>query len=117
MKKCLRFIPAIIWMIVIYYFSSRSTSNVSISYKYHFLFFKSLHLIEYAVLAFLLFFAFLNYKYTIFTAYLYAIFDEIHQHFIPGRNGKFSDTLFDLLGIIIGIYIYKYTEKKLKNRL
>lgn len=110
-NKIIRFIPSIIWMIVIFYFSSRSTTGVPIAHNFQFIFFKSLHLIEYSILGFLLLFAFLNFKYTLIIGYLYAISDEIHQHFIIGRGSKFTDTLFDLVGIILGIFLFKLIYK------
>ncbi|MFR5683188.1 MAG: VanZ family protein [Clostridia bacterium] len=35
----------------------------------------------------------------------YAVSDEIHQYFIPGRSAEFRDVLIDTGGIIIGIII------------
>jgi len=117
MKKYIRYIPSILWMLVIFYFSSKNTSSVPIARDLQFYFFKSLHLIEYSILGFLLFFAFINFNISLITGYLYAISDEIHQLFVPGRSGKFTDTLFDLAGILIGLYIFKYIQKKFKNHL
>ncbi len=37
---------------------------------------------------------------------LYACTDEIHQIFIPGRAGRFSDILIDAAGALIGIAVY-----------
>lgn len=37
---------------------------------------------------------------------LYAISDEIHQIFIPGRSGEVRDVLIDSLGAMVGILIY-----------
>lgn len=37
--------------------------------------------------------------------FFYAIFDEIHQMFIPGRTGRALDVLIDSCGIISGIGI------------
>jgi VanZ family protein len=34
---------------------------------------------------------------------LYAISDEIHQMFIPGRSGQVSDVLIDSTGGLVGI--------------
>ena len=39
-------------------------------------------------------------------AFLYAISDEWHQSFVPGRDSSFKDILLDSLGIIIGSVIY-----------
>ncbi len=36
---------------------------------------------------------------------LYGIFDEVHQHFIPGRFCEFSDFAADLLGGICGVLL------------
>ena len=37
---------------------------------------------------------------------LVAILDELHQHFIPGRNGVWYDVLIDVAGCILGIFIF-----------
>lgn len=36
---------------------------------------------------------------------LYAISDEIHQRFVPGRSGQITDVLIDLSGSLVGILI------------
>lgn len=115
MKKIIRFIPAIIWMCVIFYFSSRQTTGIGgDSYWYRFLILKTFHLIEYAVLFFLIDFA-INKKITsILISYLYAVSDEIHQSFTPGRMPKFTDTLIDLLGILIGFLVVKFIWTRIK---
>ena len=38
-------------------------------------------------------------------SYIYACLDEIHQMFVDGRAGMFSDTLIDLGGIIAGVLL------------
>lgn len=121
-KKIIKFLPSFIWMAVIFYFSSRSTIGIGTNQTDRFLILKSFHLIEYAFLVFLLSIAILKKKWVIIIAYLYAISDEFHQSFIPGRSGRFRDTLIDLAGIFIGIFIFqKVTSfisfKKLKNNL
>ena len=43
------------------------------------------------------------------TSILYAISDEVHQYFVPGRFATLTDLIFDTLGIITGlicIHIY-----------
>lgn len=109
MKKFLRFLPALIWMSVIFYFSSRQTTGIGgDSYWFRFLILKSFHLIEYAILFILLNYALNNYFYSVIIAYLYGCSDEIHQLFTPGRTSKFTDTLIDLLGILIGLICFKF---------
>ncbi len=52
---------------------------------------------------------------------IYAISDEIHQYFIPGRSAEISDVILDSLGALVGILLcitvpllYK-KKKKIKN--
>ncbi len=111
MKKIIKFTLPLIWMIVIFYFSSRSTTGIGTNTINRFLILKSFHLIEYAFLSILLFLAFKKLKISIIIAYIYAISDEFHQTFIPGRTGRFRDTLIDLIGIFIGIFIFSQLKK------
>lgn len=37
---------------------------------------------------------------------LYAITDEIHQIFIPGRACQFSDFTVDMAGVVTGVFIF-----------
>lgn len=80
-------------------------------------------MIEYAILYFLLFRAFhsinnqqltINNKFLLplFLSILYAISDEIHQTFVPTREGKMRDILIDITGIVfMYIYIKSYIKK------
>lgn len=36
---------------------------------------------------------------------LYAAFDELHQHFVPGRSGQLDDVLLDACGSFCGILV------------
>lgn len=49
-------------------------------------------------------------------AILYAISDEIHQLFIPGREGKILDVFIDGTGSTIGIYLYYIFYKIRRNK-
>lgn len=40
------------------------------------------------------------------SAALYGISDEIHQSFVPYRDGSFADVVADVIGAICGVYIY-----------
>lgn len=51
----------------------------------------------------------------------YAIRDEIHQLFVFGRSGQFSDVILDCSGAIFGIFIiwfvfFCYKKIKISNR-
>ena len=38
---------------------------------------------------------------------LFAVSDEIHQSFVPGRTTSFMDIGLDLLGILFGLWAFK----------
>ena len=38
---------------------------------------------------------------------IYAITDEIHQLFVPGRSGQIKDVFIDSLGVITGVLVMK----------
>lgn len=117
MPKILKYwLPPLVWMSIIFYFSSFPKVSVTGNTFYAFVIFKALHIIEYAVLYVLLFRAFysisekkLALKYQFLLAFLvgvlYAISDEVHQTFIPTREGKLRDALIDTGGIVL-MYIY-----------
>lgn len=73
---------------------------------------KMAHVIEYALLYFLLFRT-LNafapprrsFIYAALIAILYAISDEYHQTFVPLREGRARDVVIDSLGIFL-MYLY-----------
>lgn len=111
MRKILRFVPSLLWMAIIFYFSSQSTSGIDTGQVSRFLFFKSLHVIEYAILYLLLFAGLYTHSLSFSIGYLYALSDEFHQRFIPGREGKLSDTLIDTLGLLLGFTIFTLIVK------
>lgn len=53
---------------------------------------------------------------TLFICILYAISDEVHQTFIPGRSGEFSDVLIDTAGASVGIGMYLLCRKVINLR-
>jgi VanZ family protein len=85
-----------------------------------FIFKKSAHITEYFILTWLLYRAFkgsfnLSFLYLFLwpfiLSFLYAVSDEIHQLFVPGRSGNPVDVVIDTLGII-GFFIFlKYKDK------
>lgn len=53
-----------------------------------------------------------TYLLSILLCIIYAISDEIHQLFIPGRACQIKDILIDSVGSITGIYLYKLLIKR-----
>ena len=112
MSKFLKlWVPVIAWVAVIFYFSS--VPHLRTPFKYDYILRKVLHASEYFILTALLYRAFkgsfrLNERrifiYSALFSFLYAVSDEIHQYFIPGRYCSVGDVLIDSIGII-GFYI------------
>jgi VanZ family protein len=116
---------ALVWMIVIFAFSSQANSgaytetylqdaNVPVR--------KFAHMFEYAVLAVLYQTALAgslapseidlgddkkhnlkHYFFALFLAILYALSDEWHQAFVPGRSASLFDSAVDAFGAAIGL--------------
>ncbi|WZL73693.1 VanZ family protein [Clostridiaceae bacterium 35-E11] len=48
---------------------------------------------------------------------LYAVSDEVHQFFVPGRGPGVKDVLIDSAGAIAGIGMYKILSKVYRRRI
>ncbi len=49
--------------------------------------------------------------YSIIICFLYAMSDEIHQYFVPGRACRVYDMLIDTAGATFGYYVYRIISK------
>ena len=116
MKKIRLYLPAIFWMVLIFFLSSRPGTSVADNQILNFIFFKSLHLIEYSVLFFLVYWAnkkTFNFSFweavllSFILTIIYAISDEIHQIFVPTREGKLRDVLIDTFGTFLGSLVVR----------
>ncbi len=76
---------------------------------------KCAHLTEYAILAALLYRAFVQIlpqasralPLSFFIAAIYAALDEFHQSFVPTRTGTPWDVLIDCAGVLAGLLLYR----------
>jgi VanZ family protein len=66
---------------------------------------KIAHAAEFAVLGFLLLRATCDARLALAGGILYAISDEIHQQFVPGRQGSPLDVAIDAVGVAVGVYL------------
>ena len=139
MKKIKYIIPSIFLMILIFMFSHQTGSESSglssqivlwIQTYLHipiseFIVRKAAHMSEYALLTLTLIYGF--YKnhypiqkimiYSLIGTFLYACSDEMHQLFIGGRAGQFTDVLIDTCGGCLTIIFYDVlTKLKYKQR-
>jgi VanZ family protein len=88
---------------------------------------KNAHMFMYMILAFLVSSSFFIYNkkgknvviYILFICLFYAVTDEFHQFFVPGRTSLVSDVLIDFGGTVIGLivfYISYYSIYSIKKR-
>ena len=113
-SKLTSWIPPVLWMGLIFLGSSLPGAAVSADLWVNFLAYKAAHLFEYAVLAVLL--ARRNARGSISGSWalsalglsiLYAMTDEFHQTFVPGRTGVWTDVVIDGLGAVAGLWLFR----------
>jgi len=67
---------------------------------------KLAHLSEYAVLGALLQRALSRPGFAILIGGIYAVSDEVHQHFVRGRHAAWYDVVIDTIGVTIGVVVW-----------
>lgn len=85
---------------------------------------KAAHIIAYFILGILIYSIIKTYQLTtkrtivlsIVLALFYAVFDEIHQLFVPGRSGEIRDVFIDTAAASIGVGAYYLRNKIHYNR-
>lgn len=121
-----RYSPVVLWCAAIFVISSIPSIPGPKDTVLNFILKKSAHITEYAILYFLTFRAVnqtktihrdheiirqlpekTNYLIPLIFIIFYAITDEIHQYFVPGRHARWYDICFDTLGGIISLYLIR----------
>lgn len=85
---------------------------------------KMAHFIEYAVLASAIEFHYLIRKrkgaqlilLSISLTVLYAVSDELHQLFVPGRSGELKDVMIDFAGAVTGTLLFYFLIRLYRYR-
>lgn len=86
---------------------------------------KNAHCILYTIggVVISVFFSALNFNkrklivWTSLTGFLYAVSDEIHQRYVPGRTSSVVDVAIDTTGVIIGLIIFMIILKLTTKRI
>ncbi len=138
MKRIINIIILILWMCLIFFFSSQNadestkTSGIfdniinivfkddSVKPTVKYVVRKIAHFTEYCILAILVLnvikdYTNITYKTLILSfilCALYAASDEWHQTFVDGRAGQLFDVFIDSCGIMTGLMIYKCIRKR-----
>ena len=105
-------LPVLLWMGVIFVLSSQPKLPFVLNKTVDSITKKAGHVTEYGILAFLLWRALsqergspapLSFRGAFGLSLLYAISDEFHQTFVPGRTGRLTDVGFDALGALLAL--------------
>ena len=113
-------LPPLLWAVVIFLFSSHPTKGVSEIHWQDFIVKKSAHIIEYGILALLIYRGLINSKVSklhagiaaILTSFIYGATDEFHQMFTPGREPTVRDIIIhNIMKSIIIYLIWKLLPK------
>ena len=109
-----RWLPLIIYCLIIFIQSSQPSYEHLPDFKFSD---KLLHISAYALLGILFFRSFQTLRiktnsrllilFSIVSASMYGISDEIHQYFVPFREAEILDVLADALGAACGVYLYQ----------
>jgi VanZ family protein len=113
-----RWLLVFLWAAVIFVFSSIPQTKVSQFFLTDFIIKKIAHISEYAILYALIYKATRGKWVASFVlTIIYAITDEIHQSFVPGRTPRIYDVIgFDLTGANIATYSIWKLKQFRKNR-
>lgn len=117
MKNILRWLPALFLMTLIFVLSSIPSEEMPSFGFWDTLVKKGGHMLGYGVLALALWFAMQwTQKYTwlaLFLTVIFALTDEFHQSFVPGRHASLLDALvFDGGGALLSLAIGKLVMKR-----
>lgn len=119
-----RWLPAIAWMILIFWLSSQSRLPRPASDLWNLLTRKSAHFSAYGILALCYLYALgprRQRKLALLLALLYAMSDEYHQSFTPLRHPAWTDVAIDTAGaatalwLVLPILEKRFTAKTTRN--
>jgi VanZ family protein len=99
--------PALLMMVIIFFFSSLPSKSVPDFGKFEFSVKKGGHVLGYVLLGRACLYGFMPRKKAPWLALglciLYAAMDEFHQSFVPGRGPRVLDVGIDTLGVLLGL--------------
>jgi VanZ family protein len=109
----------ILWCLLIFTLSSIPSAKISQQSTLDFILRKTAHITEYFVLYILSYQVFSKkHKSAFLFTFIYAIGDEYHQSFTPGRGPSVKDVFIDTIGIVLAyIFIWKGYFQKLPHKI
>ena len=98
--------PVVLWAAIIFAFSSVPDLGTGLG-TWDLVLRKIAHACEFAVLGALLLRALRDERAALAAGIAYAVSDELHQHFVPGRVGSPLDVLIDSVGVGVGVLLWR----------
>jgi VanZ family protein len=98
--------PVVAWAAVIFALSSLSDLGTGLG-TWDLVLRKLGHAAEFALLGALLLRARLRPSVAFALGVAYAVSDEIHQHYVPGRVGAWYDVAIDAAGVAVGVLAWR----------
>ena len=99
-------LPVVLWAALIFAFSSVPDLGTGLG-GWDLVLRKIAHTAEYAVLGALLARALASPPVAVLIGVLYAVSDEVHQAFVPGRHGSPIDVAIDAVGVVAGVLLWE----------
>ncbi len=110
MLRYLYWFPVVVYMGIIYYFSSKTGAQISLPTPDYLA-----HGVEYYGLSWLFIFAWVGSKagklkqghwLAVLFCFLYGVSDEFHQSFVPGRDASGLDLVADTAGAVLAQLVW-----------
>jgi VanZ family protein len=98
--------PVVLWAAVIFAFSSVPDLGTGLG-TWDLVLRKLAHAGEFAALGALLLRALRDERLALVLGVAYAVTDELHQHFVPGRVASPLDVLIDAVGVALGVLLWR----------
>ena len=104
-------LPVVAWAAVIFAFSAVPDLGTGLG-SWDLVLRKLAHVTEYALLGALLARATGRSGLALGLGVLYAASDELHQTFVPGRQGRPLDVAIDTVGLLVGISLWQSLSRR-----
>lgn len=103
-----RWLPLLIWMALIFIVSHQPKETIPAYGQWDLIVKKGGHVIAYGILAILARRAGFRERSALLLTFLYAVSDEFHQRFVPGRTGTVLDVFIDALGATMSLLLLRH---------
>ncbi len=104
-------VPVLAWAALIFAFSSVPDLGTGLG-GWDLVLRKIAHAVEFAILGALLARAVGNAWLAFALGVLYAVGDEVHQTFVPGRQGALLDVVIDTVGVVAGVVVWQLAARR-----